>query len=538
VNTDFYKLVRAVQYVYVRPRGREHLHEFFRNSIRCRGQLDFPSPVRFLDLFEVYDARNYPEDRDRTRLWKSRQVLRELGRELKSMPHLKTLGLNYLDLDKSIMIAFAGSSIKNLRVRGDFIIHDEEDSAFWEMSNIAKMEWPLETLEAQGRIFYKGGGRWECVRDLLWMCRKTLQRFACIELLTTDTGVSLLPKDEDSNDVSKIFAFTMPEMGAFQLPKLRQLYCLRYGKQDLCLDAMLLNLNLWAKAAPNLEFISCEGGTQTLSGDQLEDLPDLAHIPSLRGIRSQLSTIEPFLKNNPQITIYDAHTAWHMYDQYMCPDLSRLCAGKLFNNLTSLSLELDGSYSRETLGYVAQLPLLEQLLLDGDHWNIDHDEVLAMLQPLGNLRCLAFMRDIYIKSWTHSTFSCKEDGDELEADYWKPISLTPSKEEIDHLRLDLNIMELAEISDKVHHHRMQLIAERYAVTFSKLEWIFVGCHPFANSNGVIRSLSKRRVLGDELMEHVFGVIKHDRIFRPLEEDKFYGSPESYKGKIPPNCTVM
>jgi hypothetical protein len=342
-------------------------------------------------------------------------------------------------------------------------------------------------------------------------------------------------------NVTRFSGLQMPDKSQIQLPKLRQLRCIKppgdpWREADLY--SILTALNLWAEAAPNLETVLYEGGTRALHDHKLADIPSLMHLPYLNAIRSQSSTILPFLKNNPQVAMYDNHTEYSMGDRFLRQHLGRLITSKALENLTSLSLEVDESFSKETLSYVGQLPQLERLLLDANHWHIRQDEVLAALEPLVNLRYLAFMRDVYVESFGGSEFAKPEtQEDELRWGYYKPLNLGVSQEEVDRLELHLENMDVETVYDKVHHSRMHSIAEQYARTFPRLEWIFLGCHPFRISDGTVQSFSERRLLGTELFEHIFSVIKEDKVFRPFVVDTLYGSPGD-KPKLSPECKMM
>jgi len=327
-------------------------------------------------------------------------------------------------------------------------------------------------------------------------------------------------------------------MSALTLPRLRHLYCVNNGVQDVSLRAFLPTLNLLALAAPKLEFIAYEGGLEALGKDRLEDLPNLIHLPCLNAMRSQSSTLLPFLKNNPQLTILDTHIAWNanaknVYSRFLRRDLNRLCADELLNELTSLSLELDGPFSKETLACIAQLPRLEKLLLSGSQWHIKHKHVLATLQPLTNLRCLAFQRDIYIKQWPESTFSHRDNEENIDGEYYHPLKVIVSQKTIEYLKLDSENMTEEALFDRVHYHMMIYEAHQYALAFPKLEWIFVGCHPFAIKNKVEAwSLSRHRIHGKELFKHIFGVNRNNRIFRHVESMDLWGSPRTNRIRIP------
>ena len=201
VNADFRRFARAAQHAYVRPRHQDLVYKFLQYSIRERLQPEHVSCIRYLDLLDILEVvRSHYDDHDAPKVRRSRQTMRLLTKCLPAMPHLETLSVIYLDLDSFALKALLSSNIKNLRAEEDIIIYDEEDPKFWDMSSLSKLEWSLETLEAQ-RIYYKRVGHRGCVRDLVWMCRNTLRRLVCDEVYLTEIG--LTGEEGDEEDPSK-----------------------------------------------------------------------------------------------------------------------------------------------------------------------------------------------------------------------------------------------------------------------------------------------------------------------------------------------
>jgi len=228
---------------------------------------------------------------------------------------------------------------------------------------------------------------------------------------------------------------------------------------------------------------------------------------ALTSVHTQPRNALPLLRENAHIKVFDGRSQLTRSDESLRRDLTGLIDAGLMSNLTTLALEVSDSFSPAILELVSRLSGLHILLLDFADCPIRHDEVRTALQPLVHLRHLAFNGDSYIEDYPGSNF---EDA-EGHQDFWNPQSLVINEEERHLLRLEHAKDDVMAIFDRVHLHRMLLVAKHYDEELPKLEWLFVGGYPMAIEDGRPEALSEKRIFGVFLFPYIFGV--RDIVFK-------------------------
>ncbi|KAF5563708.1 hypothetical protein FNAPI_2547 [Fusarium napiforme] len=265
------------------------------------------------------------------------------------------------------------------------------------------------------------------------------------------------------------------------------------------LGAPLKSLELDEIVLPSRSISNCE---------PLRDLEDftVSHPPKNRSACRRIAKFISKQTGLRKLYLQETFEGTKYLDDIILPTLTSYD----FGNLASLHLvwgkiRIPG----KSLQMIARLGSLEQLSLsagrpcDGRYfWEIDHNRIRHHLSPLQRLTKLAFSHDVY---------PCV-NGTPQSACYY-PYHLRPKP-------VEEATVELLTRFERKHRNRMLHQAEKYAVIFPKLEWMFCGQRPmgFIRTPGRQDGLPKAVLLSKERDEHY---TYRETIFRG---SRLYGYP--------------